>query len=406
MARLIHLEAQGLLTAPRRKARPADVLTAIRRMALLQIDSINVVARSPYLVLFSRLGPYSPSWLDDCLAKGDVYEYWAHEACFIPRQDYGLLRHRMLDPVGMGWKDPSHWLDTHHAEVAALLDHIRDNGPVRAADFERKDGKGGGWWDWKPEKKHLEALFSSGRLMVSRRQHFQRVYDLAERVRPDWDDAHHLPAPGEARSRMIENSCRALGIVTPRWVGDYYRLGRGEYKTALHALADAGTLVPVRMEGLDDDAFVHHDLHHTLERAVSGTLRSSVTRMLSPFDPVVWDRLRARELFDFDYRIECYTPAEKRRFGYFVLPILNRGRLVGRLDAKAHRAQGVFEIKALYLETGVRPSARLGRDIGRALHELAAWHGTPRLALGDLPDGLAPHLAGEEHDNEHALAER
>jgi hypothetical protein len=396
MARLLHLEAQGLLTLPRRAARPADVAAAIRRMALLQIDSINVVARSPYLVLFSRLGPYPTAWLDDCLARGDVYEYWAHEACFIPRADYGLLRRRMLDPAGMGWKDPSHWLDTHRDDIAELLAHIRDHGPVRAADFERRDGKGGGWWDWKPEKRHLEALFSSGQLMVARRHHFQRVYDLAERVRPDWNDARDLPAPETAMASLIENSCRALGIATARWVADYYRLRRGDYRRQLHALADAGRLIPVGIDGWSEDAFVHCDLAATLERAAAGTLRSRVTRLLSPFDPVVWDRQRARELFDFDYRIECYTPAEKRRYGYFVLPVLHGGRLVGRLDAKAHRAQGVFEVKALYLEPGVRPSASLGTALGRALGELADWHGTPRLAFGTLPDGLAPHLGAHD----------
>jgi uncharacterized protein YcaQ len=228
-ARALHLAAQGLLTPSRRKAVKADVLTAIERMALLQIDTIQVVARSPYLVLFSRLGPYDPAWLDQTLAEGTLYEYWAHEACFVPTRDYGLLRHRMLDPQAMGWKFSAHWVETHRAEIEALIAHIRKHGPVRSADFERKsERKGGnqaaGWWNWKPEKRHLEVLFTSGRLMVAERRNFQRVYDLAERVIPHWDDSRDLPTAEAAQAEMVRRTCQALGLVKAGWVADYYRL--------------------------------------------------------------------------------------------------------------------------------------------------------------------------------------
>ncbi|EEG07202.1 winged helix-turn-helix domain-containing protein [Pseudogulbenkiania ferrooxidans] len=393
-ARHLHLAAQGLLTPPRRRAGKGDVLAAIRRMALLQIDTIHVLARSPYLVLFSRLGAYDPAWLDELLAEGALFEYWAHEACFVPSEDYRLLRHRMLDPAGMGWKYSVAWMDKHRAEIEQLVEHIRVNGPVRSADFARQGGKGDGWWDWKPEKRHLEVLFTAGRLMVSARQRFQRVYDLAERVRPDWDDARDLPPPQVARHELIRHSCRALGVVKAGWVADYYRLKRGRYDAALHALADAGELLPVRIEGWQHDAFVHASLADELALAADERLKASATALLSPFDPVVWDRRRAAELFRFDYRLECYTPAPQRQYGYFVLPILQRGRLVGRLDAKAHRAQGVFEVKALYLEPGVRVTQRLTTDLCAALAKLAAWHGTPQLAVQQAPDGLAAALAG------------
>lgn len=393
-ARNLHLAAQGLLTPSRRKASKADVLAAIQRMALLQIDTIHVVARSPYLVLFSRLGQYDPAWLEQLLAEGRLYEYWAHEACFVPTEDYGLLRHRMLDPAGMGWKFSVRWMETHKAEIEALLAHIAAQGPVRSADFERKgSGKGTGWWDWKPEKRHLEVLFTAGRLMVAERRNFQRVYDLAERVLPDWDDARDLPTPEAAQARMVSRSCQALGVVKAGWVADYYRLKRGKYEQALHGLADAGELIPVRLEDSRHDAYVHHSLAPLLDDAVAGRLQSTVTTLLSPFDPVVWDRKRAAELFDFDYRIECYTPAAKRKYGYFVLPLLSRGRLVGRVDAKAHRKEGVFEVKALFIEPGVRISQRLLGDIGTALQRCAAWHGTPRVQVQDAPMGLAEALS-------------
>ena len=391
-ARLLHLAAQGLLQPARRKATSADVLTAIRRMALLQIDTISVVARSPYLVLFSRLGQYNPVWLDDCLAAGKLFEYWAHEACFVPREDYRLLRHRMLDPAQMGWKYPQRWLEQHQPAVDDLLQTIRTHGPVRSADFSRSEGKGNGWWDWKPEKRHLEVLFTLGQLMVKERRSFQRVYDVAERVMPDWDDARDLPSQETAQRDMVRNSCRSLGVVKAGWVADYYRLRRGKYDALLHQLADEGELIPARIEGWQHDVFVHHGLQAELQQAAAGKLKSTHTAALSPFDPVVWDRKRASELFGFDYRIECYTPAAKRRFGYFVLPLLNRGRLVGRMDAKAHRSQGVFEIKNLYLEPGIRPTLQLCRDLAAMLNKLAAWHGTPQLVLQQGPGELAAQL--------------
>ncbi|MGE6109360.1 winged helix-turn-helix domain-containing protein [Aeromonas sobria] len=387
-ARHLQLAAQGLLTPRRAKAAPSDLLACIRRMALLQIDTISVVARSPYLVLFSRLGHYDPRWLEQLLAEGDLFEYWAHEACFVPREDYRLLRHRMLDPAAMGWKFSAQWLKTHGGEIAQIVERIRRDGPVRAADFERKEGKGNGWWDWKPEKRHLEVLFTAGRLMVRERRNFQRVYDLAERVMPEWDDGRDLPSPELARRDMVRASCRALGLVKTGWVADYYRLRRGKYDALLHQLADEGELLPVRVEGWQHGAFVHVSLADELARAEAGSLKATHTAVLSPFDPLVWDRKRASELFGFDYRIECYTPAPKRQYGYFVLPLLRRGQLVGRMDAKAHRKEGVFEVKSLYLEQGVRVTRTLAQDLEKALQKLAHWHQTPLLRLGAMPAPL------------------
>lgn len=395
-ARTLHLAAQGLLAPPRRKATRGDVIDAIRRMAQLQIDTIHVVARSPYFVLFSRIGAYEPQWLDEHLAKGRLFEYWSHEACFVPIEDYGLLRHRMLDPSGMGWKYAAEWHAKHRREIDALLDRIRANGPVRSADFARADGdKGSGWWDWKPEKRHLEVLFATGALMVAERRNFQRVYDLAERVLPHWNDARDLPPRADAERELLLRTCRALGVIRADWAADYYRLPRRPYTEALHALADAGELLPARVEGWKHDAFVHRDFAPLIDDAASGKLGSTVTTLLSPFDPVIWDRKRAMALFDFDYAIECYVPAAKRKYGYFVLPILSHGKLIGRIDAKAHRAQQVFEVKSLHLELGVRASGRLVADLRRALQRCADWHGTPELRIGAAPDGLADALLDE-----------
>jgi uncharacterized protein len=375
-ARALLLAAQGLDRRPKRAARKADVLDTIRRMGTLQIDTIHVVARSPYLVLWSRLGDYQPRWLEELLAEGALFEYWAHEACFLPIEDYPLYRHRMLDAASMGWKYAREWAAQNRAALDRVLAHVREYGQVRSADFERTDGSDGKWWGWKTEKRALETLFTSGDLMIARRQNFQRVYDLRERILPTWDDAM-LPSLDEARRALTLKAVRALGVTTARWVADYFRTRKLETMALVKALAAEGALLPAQVAGWSEEAYFHPDNAALAETAAAGKLRPQLTTLLSPFDPIVWDRARALALFGFDYRIECYTPAPKRRYGYFTLPILRRGALVGRLDAKAHRKEGRFEIKALHLEPGVPIADELVADIAGALRECAAWHKTP-----------------------------
>lgn len=392
-ARALHLAAQGLLQPRRRKAHKADVLDAIRVMGVLQIDTIHVVARSPYLVLWSRLGDYPQHWLEQHLAEGALFEYWAHEACFVPVEDYRLLRHRMVDPGAMGWKYSAKWMHERRADVERVLEHIRSNGPVRSADFERTDGKGGGWWEWKPEKRSLEVLFTAGELMIARRQNFQRVYDLAERVLPGWDDSQ-MPDMEHTRRALALKTVRALGLARSAWVADYYRTKPP--RPDLEALAREGLLLRARVQGWRDAVYIHPDLADLAQAAAAGALAPTLTTLLSPFDPVVWDRRRALELFGFDYRLECYTPAEKRRYGYFTLPILRRGALVGRVDAKAHRRGGIFELKNVAIEPGVRVTERFLRDVAGALQRLAGWHGCPQvLAAASEPPGLAAALQAQ-----------
>jgi uncharacterized protein len=389
-ARLLHVAAQGLLRRPRRRATKADVLAVIRRMGVLQLDTISVVARSPYLVLFSRLGAYEPCWLDELLADGALFEYWAHEASLLPIEDYGLLRHRMLEPARLGWKYRPEWVHENRHEVERVLDWIRARGAARSADFERRDGQPGGWWEWKPEKRALEALFTAGELMVSRRQGFQRVYDLRERVHPTWsDDA--LPSREEALQALVLQAVRALGVTTADWVADYYRTERRATACRVRELAAAGELLETRVDGWDHVAYVHPDHRELAGQAAAGALRPTLTTLLSPFDPLVWDRNRAATLFSFDYRLECYTPAAKRRYGYFALPVLRRGTIVGRLDAKAHRRTGEFEVRSFHLEPGVRPSTALIMDVSRALRAAAAWHVTPNVVIRRTEPGSLRH---------------
>ena len=390
-ARALHLAAQGLLQPRRRKAKPDELLAAIRQMGVLQIDTIHVVARSPYLVLWSRLGDYPQAWLERLLEDGALFEYWAHEACFVPIEDYALYRHRMLDPAAMGWKYSASWMRERRAEVDAVLEHIRVNGPTRSSDFERSDGKAGGWWSWKPEKRSLEVLFTTGVLMIARRHNFQRVYDLAERVLPDWDDGRLPTAEASARALLLK-AVKALGLAKAGWTADYFR-SKGA-RPDLDALVAEGALLRARVAGWDEPVYIHPEHAELAAAAAAGALTASLTTILSPFDPVVWDRRRALELFDFDYRLECYTPADKRRHGYFCLPILRRGALVGRVDAKAHRRDGVFELKALHMEPGLRLSARLADDVAAALRRCAAWHGCAQVRLEQCaPQQFAAPLA-------------
>jgi len=397
-ARHLHLAAQGLLRKPSRRAKPDDILSTIRRMSLLQIDTINIVARSPYLVLFSRLGAFEPRWLDDALRNGELMEYWAHEACFLPREDFALVRHRMLAPDKMGWKYRQAWMQEHAAEIEQLIAHIEEHGPVRSADFEHPRKGTSGWWEWKPHKRHLEGLFTAGKVMVIERRNFQRVYDLTQRVMPQWDDVRDLLSQEQAEAIMLEKSARSLGLFRAQWLADYYRLRRPALAQALAQMQEAQTILPVNVEGLGP-AWLHASLLPLLEQAQADKLTATHSAVLSPFDPVVWDRKRAEQLFGFSYRLECYTPAPKRQYGYFVLPLLHRGQLVGRMDAKMHRKTGVLEVIALFLEEGVSPSLQLEKGLQRAITDFARWQGAQRITFSRLPDGLFSSLrAGLEID--------
>jgi len=420
-ARLLLLNAQGLLLRPARAARKAEVLAAIRRMGALQIDTIHVVARSPYLTLFSRLGAYEPRWLNELHAAGALFEYWAHAACFLPAEDWPLYRGLMLAAQrerGGYWPFILSWLEQHPETVEMVRRHIRERGPLRSADFERLADQGArppsGWWSWKDEKVALEHLFYTGELLVPRREKFQRVYDLRERVLPDWDDAQAMPAD-EARVALLRKASLALGVATEPWLRDYFRLNRAKCWRALQTLLDGGELLPATIEGVKDPAYIHCDSLPLVRRATGGRPSQAapsssaaekkeraatpalptaeLTTLLSPFDPLVWHRARCSALFGFDYRIECYTVAAKRRYGYFTLPLLHRGALIGRLDPKAHRADGVFEVKALHLEPGVKLSASSIAEVAAAIQECADWHGTPQVVVRECdPPSMAVKL--------------
>jgi uncharacterized protein len=383
-ARNLHLAAQGLLAPARARAKRTSVLAAIERMRLLQIDTINVVARSPYLVLFSRLGDYKMQWLDELLERGAIFECWAHEACFAPMADLGLHRNEAgLRSGHWAHKHAARMHNEHREAMDKLLAHVREHGEVKASDFASATKRKAGWWGWKDEKRWLEAWFVLGEFMISRRDKFQRVYDLRERVLAKAKRAvpDQIFGADKICREFVVGAVHALGITQARWIADYFRNGKKIRDADLDAHVETGELMRIDVRGWDNPGYVHRDHGALLARAERGALRATHTALLSPFDPVVWDRERASTLFGFDYTIECYTPAPKRRFGYFVLPILHRGRLIGRLDAKAHRATGQFEIKAIFLEAAIKINAQLTEAVAQAIQRAADWHQTPRVTL-------------------------
>lgn len=376
-ARLVVLTAQGLLTSPPSPATRDDVLSAIRRMGVLQIDTIHVVARSPYFVLFSRLGDYQAVWLDELLAEGKLFEQWAHAASYLPIEDYPLIRRLILD--GMRDSYFSGWIEENRQAVEAVREVVRSNGPVKSADFKSEKGHGG-WWNWKLEKGALEYMFSQGELMVIRRDNFQRVYDLFERVMPNWDDAA-VPSLEEVYCQLIQKSVKSMGIARPEWVADYYRLPKRIVVSLLPDMLNKGMLCEARVQKWQEPVLYAPENSGVIESALCGDLLAEYTTLLSPFDPLIWDRSRARQLFEFDFMIQAYTPAKKRQYGYFPLPILHNGALVGRLDAKAHRQDKVFEVKGIYLENGVVPSEPLAKATADAISQCALWHKTPQIRI-------------------------
>ena len=381
--RLVQLAAQGLLLPPAQPAAKTDVLAAIRRMGVLQIDTISVVARSPYLVLFSRLGAYDPAWLEELLAEKVIFENWAHAACFIPIEDFPLIRRTMLEEHHSSYF--GNWAEKNRPTLDHVLNSVRQNGPMRSADFASEKSPGG-WWNWKSEKIALEYWLMRGDLMVARRDKFQRVYELRERILPDWDDTR-APLTPEVQRAFVLKSVRAMGIARRQWVWDYYRLKKKLAAQIVDELVAEGSLRQVAVEGWQEPALFAPEDEPLLHQAAAGELAASHTTLLSPFDPLTWDRERARQLFGFDFTIQAYTPAAKRQYGYFPLPILHNGALVGRMDAKAHRKEGIFEVKGLFLEETATPSAELANALAAAIRNCALWHKTPHVLLRQCAPG-------------------
>lgn len=356
----------------------------LSRLGLFQIDSVSAVVRAHYMPLFSRLGPYPMALLDEASAgrRRLLFEYWAHEASLLPVETYPLLRWRMeRAATNQGIYGG---LATFGRERAGFIEDIRRRveaeGPMAASDIEGAKGDGG-WWGWSEEKRAFEWLFWAGRLTTHSRRGFERLYDLPERVLPSMHAAP-VPEPAEAHRELLRIAARALGIATATDLRDYFRLSPADMKGRIEELAEAGELLPVRVDGWSAPAYLHRDAR--LPR------RIHARALLAPFDPLVWERSRAERLFGFRYRIEIYVPADKRQYGYYVLPFLLGDTIVARVDLRADRPAGVLRVIAAYAEPGA--PADTAAELMDELRLMQGWLGLERMEVtpgGDLGPGLA-----------------
>ena len=394
--RAVALRAQGLdAPTPRGfRAGDDDVYDAVRRVGWLQLDTLQVVNRAQYVTLWSRLGDYDAETLDRLAFDGGaaspdnarrLFEYWAHAACLIPLAEYRrfipMMRRRRRGRGGWHRKwasDPD-----NRRLTQTILAKIRADGAGKPSDFRTEKKTPGAWWNWDDAKIALEHLYDVGELAIANRVNFQRVYDARERVLPRWVDTSE-PSEEEAFKRLLEISMKALGVCEPAQVGDYFHMKRTEAKPLVESLIADGAFVQVRAtlaDGEARDMLIHRDDRRPLDMAADGAIKPRRTTFLSPFDSLFWARGRDERFWKFNQILECYKREPDRIWGYFCLPILDGGRLVGRFDPKMERKTGVMRIKSLHLEPGVRPSARLAASVARAMRDFMRFHAARDLVI-------------------------
>lgn len=400
-ARRIALAAQGFGTSrpdaiPDRRA----LRRVLHHTGLLQIDSVNVLARAHYLPLFSRLGPYPndllerAAYTDTARQPRELFEYWGHEASLLPIQTQPLFRWRMADARENAWGGIRRIAQDRPDFVARVLDDVATHGPLSGGELatlhegERPKRKGP-WWDWDDAKVALEFLFWAGEVTTSSRRGFERLYDLPERVIPSAILQTPTPSREEAQRELLRRSARSLGVAAARDLRDYFRLPAADAKARIADLVDAGELLPVDVEGWRMQAYVAPDL--PIPR------RIEAASLLAPFDPVVWERDRAERLFGFRYRIEIYVPAHKRVHGYYVLPFLMDEHLAARVDLKADRQANVLRVQAAYLED--HSPDGVPERLSKELTSMAGWLGLSDVvvhARGDLAPALRSRLTAAD----------
>ena len=367
---------------------PDVIYNMVAHLGCVQIDTLHMVRRSHYLVLWSRLGRYDPADFERLIyAPGErrLFEYWKHAMSIIPLADY---RYHMPTMAAFR-RSPGRWWEIwlERPESQRVLEHVRkrlrEEGPLRVADFKHERSERGGWWDWKPAKGALEYLFARGEVMVADRVNFQRVYDLRERVLPEWVDTNEA-SPEEADRHRIEQAVRALGICQPMQAAEYAYMKRNSARPIVEGLIREGVFVEVQAELLDGEThtlIIHRENLPLLRQAADGTLTPQRTTFLSPFDSLFWARGRDEQFWGFRNVLEAYKRAGDRIWGYFCLPILHRDRLVGRFDPRLERKAGRLVLRALYLEPGVEPDEALVAGVAGAMRDFLAFHEAREVAI-------------------------
>ncbi|MFM8521668.1 MAG: winged helix-turn-helix domain-containing protein [Acidimicrobiaceae bacterium] len=372
-ARALALAAQGF-DSPRTKTKSttADAVALIKKLGVVQIDSVNVLVRSQELPLFSRLGDHDRNAIPKATSQGKIFEYWGHEAAHLPVELHPMFRFKMHAARSGKLK---HWgLTSFYAEnkafVKRILKHVEVNGSTSARELSTRTTKKSTWWDWDEAKTALEYLFLTGELMsCGRGSDFARVYDLPERVLPRKILQMPTPSETEARKDLLVRSARAQGVATLRDLADYYRQKPAVVKPLVSELVEQGVLREVAVDGWQDKAYVH--------RNAQLPKRLFATALLSPFDSLVWCRPRNERLFNFHYRIEIYTPKDKRKFGYYVLPFMMNGEMVGRVDLKADRENSKLLVQSVHTERGVKRTS-INSALTTELKLMASWLGLRR----------------------------
>jgi hypothetical protein len=384
-ARRLALAHQGLDQArPSGPVTAATIAGALNRLSLLQIDSVNVLVRSHYLPLFSRLGAYDPAHLDG-LGIGKrrkTFEYWGHEASLLPVGLQPLLRWRMRDARDGRCYGSLHRFATERRDfVERVLAEIRDRGPLGAGDLSQGGKASGGWWGWSDGKHAVEWLFWTGELTTHGRRNFERIYDLTERTLPARIATAPTPSREDAQRQLLRLALAALGVATERDLRDYFRMPVADTRARLADLVEAGEAWPVKVEGWRDVAYLppRPNLPKTADAAA----------LLTPFDSLVFERQRTERLFGFRYRIELYTPGHKRTYGYYVLPFLMGERLVARVDLKSDRANGRLLASGAFAEADVAAGA-VAEALAAELRRLAGWLGLERVVVGRRGDLASP----------------
>jgi uncharacterized protein YcaQ len=369
-ARRIALAAQGFDTArPKTKATQRHVDALISRLGVIQIDSVNVLVRSQELPLFARLGNHDRNAIPKATEAQKLFEYWGHEAAHLPVDLHPLFRWKM-DAARTG--KVTHWgltsfYEENKAFVKRTLKHVATNGPTTSRELSTRTEKKGTWWDWDEAKVALEYLFLTGELMSrGRGSDFARIYDTPERVLPLRIIDAPTPSEHVARKQLLVRSAIAQGVATMSDLADYYRQKLATVKPLMAELVEEGELREVAVDGWTEKAFVH--------RNAKLPKQLHATALLSPFDSLVWCRPRNERLFNFHYRIEIYTPKEKRKFGYYVLPFMMNGEMVGRVDLKADRANSKLLVHSVHTEKGMKRS-EINDALSVELDAIAAWLG-------------------------------
>lgn len=389
MARRVALAAQGFA-----EQRAVPIVEkrhfnrAVARQGLLQIDSVSAVVRAHYMPLFSRLGPYPMSMIEEAASRRPrrLFEYWAHEASFLPVSMWPLMQWRMRQAAeGRGvYKGLVTFAREKRAFVNEILQEVATRGPIAASDIEGHKGTGN-WWGWSEAKHAFEWLFWTGQITTAARRGFERLYDLPERVLPKEVLALPIPSEGDAQRELLAIGARALGIGTAACIRDYFRQSPEAAKRHIPELVDNGDIRPITVKGwTQQPVYVHKDA-----RAPRGI---EARALLSPFDPLVFERTRAERLFGFHYRIEIYVPEEKRTHGYYVLPFLLNEAIVARVDVRADRPNSVLRVHAAFAEHHAPPDT--AAHLADELRLLAQWLQLERLEVTPAGD-LGPALAAQ-----------